>query len=137
GGRTRSWARLHRSGRGTRKMVSGSPRPNYRHCRWWIRSWRVDHRACSNAVDPSGRCVVDLWLSRHRLFNHRDHCRAVHAKSPGRLATEWLDAERETDGPTGDARLHFIRSVEALAVVGAVADSVFEYVCRHFINLSG
>jgi MFS transporter, OFA family, oxalate/formate antiporter len=33
------------------------------------------------------------------------------------LATEWLDAERETDCPTSEARLRFIRSVEALAVV--------------------
>jgi hypothetical protein len=81
---------------------------------------RAHHRAGGDATHSKRWCLEDIRLPRHRLSHRHNHCRHVLAKSAGRLAIGRLETKRAANFATRWTRLRAGRSVENMAVVGAL-----------------
>ena len=95
------------------------------------------HRPRGNATHSERWCLEHICLPRHRLFHRDNNFRLLYAESARRLEAGGLDADSEGNIGTRRPRLRFERGTEDLAVVGALAAVVSQYLRRHFGHLAG
>ena len=91
-GRDRSRARLHRSGRHPREMVSGSSRHDHGHRRYRIRNGRAGGGTNRDATHRASRSAADVLDLRHRVSAGRHRRRTLHAESACGISSRGLGA---------------------------------------------
>src|SRR5205807_683769 len=115
----------------------GSKRTHYRHRRGWVWGGRTHHRPRGDATHSKRWCLEHIRLPGHRLSHRDNNFRLLYAESARRLEAGGLVADSEGDIGTCRARLRLERGTQDLAVVGALAAVVSQYLRRHFGYLAG